>query len=95
VLPSDQNQTLGLLVTVTLEAPFRAYAWFPMLLPFLSASWKSCSVGAFDTASDSASITAVVSKWRRFSSVLSRGNREKWGGYETTVVLFLAEENPW
>jgi hypothetical protein len=35
--------TLGLLATITLEVvPFRAYAPFPALLPFLNASWKSC-----------------------------------------------------
>jgi hypothetical protein len=36
VLPSGQKTTLGLLATITFEVvPFRAYAPFPALLPFL------------------------------------------------------------
>jgi hypothetical protein len=54
VLPSGQKLTLGLLATITLEVfQFRAYAPFPALMPFLSASWKSCSVmKVFSTACD-------------------------------------------
>jgi hypothetical protein len=37
--------TLGLLTTITLNVvPFCSYVLFPVLLPFLNASCKSCSV---------------------------------------------------
>jgi hypothetical protein len=40
--------TLGLLAAITLEViPFRVYAPLSAVLPFLNASWKSCSVGVF------------------------------------------------
>jgi hypothetical protein len=56
---------LGLLATVTLEViPIHIYALFPALLPFLNASWKSCSVVVFITACDSVSITSVASIWQ-------------------------------
>jgi hypothetical protein len=78
VLPSGQKLALGLLATITLEVvPFRSYVPFPALLSFLNASWKKCSVRVFSTACDSASIISVVSKWRPFSFVFNRGNREK------------------
>jgi hypothetical protein len=65
VLPSGQKLTSGLLAGITLEVvPFRAYAPSLVLLPFLNASCKSCSVRVFSTACDSASITSIVSKWR-------------------------------
>jgi hypothetical protein len=71
VLPSGQKLTLGLLVTATLEVvPFRAYAQFPALLPFLNV---------FSTACYSASITSVVSKWRAFSFIFNQGNRKSQG----------------
>jgi hypothetical protein len=54
--PSGQKLSLGLLTTITLQVVhFHVYAPFPEL-PFVSASWKSCSV-VFSTARDSASIT--------------------------------------
>jgi hypothetical protein len=78
VLPSGQKLTLGLLDTIILEVvAFHAYATFPVLLSFLNASWKSCPVKVFSTACDSASITSIVLKWRHFSFIFNRGNREK------------------
>jgi hypothetical protein len=79
-MPSGQKLTFDLLATTTLGVvPFHAYALFPALLPFLNASWKSCSVKLFGTACDSASITSVVSKWRPFSFIFNC-ETEKWGG---------------
>jgi hypothetical protein len=43
------------------------------------------------SACESTSIISVVSKWRPFSFIFNRGNREKWGGWETTVTLFLVK----
>jgi hypothetical protein len=52
----------------------------------LNASWKSCSVRVFSTASVSASITSVVSKWWLFSFILNRGNRKvEWVGNDSHV----------
>jgi hypothetical protein len=46
MLPSGPKLTLGLLGTITLEVvSFRAYSPFPVLLPFLIASWKLCFWG--------------------------------------------------
>jgi hypothetical protein len=65
---------------------------FPALLPFLYASWKSCSVKMFSTACDSVSITSTVLKWRPFSFIFfNRGNSEKLGGWRTTVRLYLVK----
>jgi hypothetical protein len=46
-----------------------------------------CPVGVFSTASDYASIASIVSKWQPF--IFNWGNREKQGGWGTTVMLFL------
>jgi hypothetical protein len=62
VLLSDRKLTLVLLATITFKVVgLRVYAPFPTLVPFLNASWKSCSARVFCTAFDSASITLVVS----------------------------------
>jgi hypothetical protein len=45
----------------------------------------------FSTACDSASITSTVSKWRPFSFIFNRGNREKQGGWGTTVMSLLVK----
>jgi hypothetical protein len=73
-LPSGQKLTFGLLTTITLEViPFRPYAPLPALLPFkYIVEVVFCEGGC-----DSASITLLVSKWRPFSCILNRGNREK------------------
>jgi hypothetical protein len=69
---------LGLLATIVLEVvPFRTYALFPVLLPFLNASWKLCSVMVFNTACDSALISSAVSKCWPFSFIFNWGNRDK------------------
>jgi hypothetical protein len=55
---------------------------------FLNASWKLCYVRVFNTAYSSASITSVVSKWRPFSFVFNRGNREVgWVGEDSHVAF--------
>jgi hypothetical protein len=73
MLPSGQKLTLGLLATITHQVvPFHAYAPFPAHLPFLSASWKSCSVSVFRAACNS---SWVLSKWRPFSFIFNFGNR--------------------
>jgi hypothetical protein len=42
VLSPGQKQSLGLLANITLEVvPFRAYAPFQALGPFLNESWKT------------------------------------------------------
>jgi hypothetical protein len=47
----SKKLTLGLLATITLEVvPFGAYVQFLVLLAFLNAARKSCSVRAFSTA---------------------------------------------
>jgi hypothetical protein len=77
-MPSGQDLTLSLLATITLEAvAFHSYEPFPVLLPFLNASWKSCLVRVFSIACDSAAITSIVPKWGPFSFILNQGNREK------------------
>jgi hypothetical protein len=77
MLPSGQKLTLGLLATITLEVlTSRAYAEYPVLLPFLNASWKSCSVRVYGTACDSASITSLVSNGG-LSDLSSVGETEK------------------
>jgi hypothetical protein len=47
----------------------------------------------FSTACDSASITSVVSKWRPFSFIFNRGNRERLGGWRTRVMLLLVKHS--
>jgi hypothetical protein len=67
-MPSGQKLTLDLLAAAAAAAAaatfqaahFRAYASFPVLLPFLNSSCKFCSLRAFSTAYDSASITQIV-----------------------------------
>jgi hypothetical protein len=34
-----------------------------------------------------------VSKWRLFSFIFIRGNREKYGGWGTTVMLLFAKDS--
>jgi hypothetical protein len=70
-----------LLATITLEVvPFHAYAPFPVILPFLNASWKSCSVRMCSTPCDCASITTVESKWRTQFYLQSGKQKSKLGG---------------
>jgi hypothetical protein len=85
LLPSGQKLTFGLLATITLEVvTFHAYAPFPVLLPCLNATWKSCSVRVFSTACDFASITSV--KMAAFLFYFQLGTQR-----EMTVRLFLAK----
>jgi hypothetical protein len=92
VLPSSQKLTLRLLVTITLEVvPFLENALFSKLLPFLNVSWTLCPVRAFSIACDSASVTSVVLEWRPFSFIFNQPNKEKLGGWATTVILSLVK----
>jgi hypothetical protein len=70
------------------SSPFRAYVPY-VPRPFLNESWKSCSVRLFSTACDSASITSIVSKWRPFSFIFSRGKQRNvgWVGDHSHVVF--------
>jgi hypothetical protein len=97
VLPSGQELTLGILVTIALGVvPFCAYALFPVLLPFLNVSWKSCTVR------DSAPAVILpqspfVSTWRLFSLISNWRNREVTRGdvrqvgwvWDDNHVIFL------
>lgn len=68
--------TLEILATITLEVVhFHAYAHFPVILPFLNASWKLRPVRRFSNACDSASITSTVSTWWDTEKCL-RGSRQ-------------------
>jgi hypothetical protein len=83
VLPSGQKLSLGTLATITLEVvPFHTYAPFPALLPFLNASWKSCSVRVFSITCDSALVTSVVLK-----------KQKGWAGNESQFVF--GKKIPW
>jgi hypothetical protein len=42
----------------------------------------------------SASITSTASKWRPLSFIFNRENRQKYGGWGTTVMLFLVTNSP-
>jgi hypothetical protein len=75
--PSGQKVTLDLLAAIILKVVhFHMYTLFPVVLQFLNASWKSCSMRVFSSACNSASITSFVSKWRPFSSIFNRRNRK-------------------
>jgi hypothetical protein len=50
-------------------------------------------VWVFSFARNSASLTSIVPKWRPFSFIFNRGNKEKWGGWQTTVMLFLVKNS--
>jgi hypothetical protein len=77
VLSSGQDLTLGLLATITLEIiPFRMYTQFPALQPFFKGILEIV-FREVNTAFDSASISSIMSKWRPFGFIFSRGNREK------------------
>jgi hypothetical protein len=89
MLPSARKVTFGLLATITFEVvPFRAYALFTAIMPFLKASKRSCSVREFSTAYDSASITLIVSKWWPISFIFCRENRKvEWVGKRVKSFL--------
>jgi hypothetical protein len=81
---------------------FRIYAPFSLLLHFLNASWKSCSVKMFSTSYDSASITSVLWKWplfilrnrekqeRRPNQVSKFAFGEKFPGEKGSVRLYVS-----
>jgi hypothetical protein len=78
MLPSIRQLILGLLAKIILEVvSFHVYASLPTLLLFLNAFWKWFSVKVFSTAYDSVSITSIATKWRPFSFLFNRGNKEK------------------
>jgi hypothetical protein len=71
-------------------SPLSLLCTVPSLLPFLNASWKSCSVKVFSTACGSASVTWVVPKWLPFSFIFSQGNRKVgWVGDVSHVAFGL------
>jgi hypothetical protein len=74
--------------------PFRMYAPFPTLLPFLNTSWKSCSVRVFSTACDSASISSVV-KIMTFQFYLQPEKQKKVGWAEDDSHVAFSKKIAW
>jgi hypothetical protein len=87
--------TMVLLGTITLElVSFCAYALFPALLSCLNASWKPWSVRELSTDFNSTSISPVVPKWRSFTILFNRENRETYSGWKATAMLLLLKNSP-
>jgi hypothetical protein len=85
---------LGLLAVITLEVvPFRTSALFPVLLPFLNASWKLHSVMVFSAVCDSASITLVVSQWQYLQLGKQRAKQASKGPSKVCIVLWVREKS--
>jgi hypothetical protein len=58
------------------SSPLPSFASFSAFLLFLNSSWKSSCLKEFSTVCNSVSITSIVSKWRTFSFIFNRRNRE-------------------
>jgi hypothetical protein len=90
VLPSGQKLTLGLLAIISLEVvPFCAYTPFPVLLPFLNVSWKSCSVPP-------AILTQLPQLYQNGGlSVLSSIGKMEKSGVGEDKSCFWSKKIPW
>jgi hypothetical protein len=90
---SDQKLTLGLLATITLEVvPFRAHPPFPVLLPFLNASWEVVFCEGVQHRLRVCLDHLNCVKWRPFSFITNRGHRiVGWVG--TKVMLLLVRNS--
>jgi hypothetical protein len=96
VLPSGQKLTLGLLTTIILEVvPFCTYAPFPTLLPFLKCILKSCSVGGGGVQHRLWFCIDHLNcvKTAAFQLYLRLWKQKKYGGWWTTVILFLVKSS--
>jgi hypothetical protein len=92
VLLSGQKVTLGILATSTLEAvPFRAYAPFPALLPFLKCILEVVFCEGVQHSMRFCLDHLNSVKMTAFKFYLQLEETEKWGGWGTTVMLFLVK----
>jgi hypothetical protein len=70
-LQSGQKLVLRLLATIALAVvSFHTDAPIPALLPFLNASWKSCSVRMFSTAYSSVVVVVCITKKKELNSMV-------------------------
>jgi hypothetical protein len=78
--------TLDLLAIITLESvTFRSYGKFPALLPFLNASWKSCSVRTFCSACDSMILIHIYED----QTSIVKNSSYIFGSFVFTGTIFL------